>query len=67
MDIFNLLELKDIIFAMFVGGSTWYSYKLGWQRGVAYGVDESIDLLAEAGLIEVEHSDDGEVTLSKAK
>lgn len=63
----DLFELKDIIFAAFVGISVWYSYRLGWKRGVEYGVDESIDLLAEAGLIEVEHSDDGEVTLSKAK
>lgn len=62
----ELFVLKDFIFAAFVGASAWFSYKLGWRRGLEYGVDESIELLAEAGLIEVEELD-GEILLSKAK
>lgn len=63
----GLFELKDFIFAAFVGASAWFSYRLGWRRGLEFGVDESIDLLAEAGLIEIEELEDGEVKLSKAK
>lgn len=63
----DLFEFKDAIFAVFVGISAWYSYRTGWKSGLEYGVDESIDLLAEAGLIEIEHLEDGEVKLSKAK
>ena len=65
--LFQLLETKDFIFASFVGVSAWFSYKLGCKRGLEYGVDRSIDYLAEAGLIEVEYLEDGEIKLSKAK
>ena len=68
MDILpQLLEFKDFIFAFFVGVSAWYSYKLGCKRGLEYGIDRSIDYLAEAGLIDIEYLEDGEIKLSKAK
>lgn len=63
----ELFVLKDFIFAVFVGASAWFSYKLGWRRGLEYGVDESIELLAEAGIIELEELEDGDIKLSKAK
>lgn len=63
----NVFEFKDFIFASFIGASAWFSYKLGWRRGLEYGVDESIDLLADAGLIELEKLEDGDVKIHKAK
>ena len=52
----ELLLIKDFVFLILIGAAAYFSHK----KGVLRGIDESIKILANAGLIDVEDLEDGE-------